>query len=76
MMSKIQILKAIHNVLHNTYLKHITVYDVKDTNFESNSQRYGHFSYSQVTVYDVKDTNFESNSQQFYFFVAEFTNCL
>ena len=41
MMSKIQILKAIHN----KPIQHINsveaVYDVKDTNFESNSQLHG-----------------------------------
>ena len=40
MMSKIQILKAIHNSI--TFCKFPTraVYDVKDTNFESNSQQF------------------------------------
>jgi len=38
MMSKIQILKAIHNYMPVATLQSIAVYDVKDTNFESNSQ--------------------------------------
>jgi len=38
-MSKIQFLKAIHNRGLDTVRKVIVVYDVKDTIFESNSQR-------------------------------------
>jgi len=38
MMSKIQILKAIHNEGDETNQASLAVYDVKDTNFESNSQ--------------------------------------
>jgi len=38
-MSKIQILKAIHNQMFKVTLLSIAVYDVKDTNFESNSQQ-------------------------------------
>jgi len=37
-MSKIQILKAIHNLLAFLNKLLLAVYDVKDTNFESNSQ--------------------------------------
>jgi len=63
-MSKIQILKAIHNAAGSPSRIPKAVYDVKDTNFESNSQPgLPIFSYS-FAVYDVKDTNFESNSQQ------------
>jgi len=38
MMSKIQILKAIHNAHDISNNISEAVYDVKDTNFESNSQ--------------------------------------
>jgi len=38
MMSKIQILKAIHNSCTTKVIWDGAVYDVKDTNFESNSQ--------------------------------------
>jgi len=38
MMSKIQILKAIHNSRYVIFIFDLAVYDVKDTNFESNSQ--------------------------------------
>ena len=38
MMSKIQILKAIHNPDKCLLVNACAVYDVKDTNFESNSQ--------------------------------------
>jgi len=37
-MSKIQILKAIHNSITSVVNICNAVYDVKDTNFESNSQ--------------------------------------
>ena len=43
-MSKIQILKAIHNMLCLIVCTVTTVYDVKDTNFESNSQPTGYFT--------------------------------
>jgi len=46
-MSKIQILKAIHNVMDNDPDVSDAVYDVKDTNFESNSQL---FNLSNVAV--------------------------
>ena len=39
------------------------VSDVKDTNFESNSQLVGLILLILPVVSDVKDTNFESNSQ-------------
>jgi len=39
MMSKIQILKAIHNEGKFDSINPTAVYDVKDTNFESNSQQ-------------------------------------
>jgi len=39
MMSKIQILKAIHNIIAWIFKYAKAVYDVKDTNFESNSQQ-------------------------------------
>jgi len=41
------------------------VYDVKDTNFESNSQHKFFSTVRMTAVYDVKDTNFESNSQHY-----------
>jgi len=63
-MSKIQILKAIHNLKNNGSKCTCAVYDVKDTNFESNSQQQRHLQRNRLAVYDVKDTNFESNSQQ------------
>jgi len=40
-MSKIQILKAIHNTYFSRLAPKLAVYDVKDTNFESNSQQNG-----------------------------------
>jgi len=63
MMSKIQILKAIHNRRRCYFQLAIAVYDVKDTNFESNSQQICPKTSVTIAVYDVKDTNFESNSQ-------------
>jgi len=62
-MSKIQILKAIHNDTTESCTDFGAVYDVKDTNFESNSQLCRIVNYRYPAVYDVKDTNFESNSQ-------------
>ena len=62
-MSKIQILKAIHNMFGADYYAPKAVYDVKDTNFESNSQLGIKNLFRFEAVYDVKDTNFESNSQ-------------
>ena len=62
-MSKIQNLKAIHN-LHVPYIPEIhVVSDVKDTKFESNSQQAIIFYNNFAVVSDVKDTKFESNSQ-------------
>jgi len=63
MMSKIQILKAIHNANSTIGTISLAVYDVKDTNFESNSQHIRMTFQPSAAVYDVKDTNFESNSQ-------------
>jgi len=62
-MSKIQILKAIHNYCCTIAAGLVAVYDVKDTNFESNSQHSDGAMFCFFAVYDVKDTNFESNSQ-------------
>jgi len=64
-MSKIQILKAIHNLLLIRIFLFRAVYDVKDTNFESNSQPSRSLRGFELAVYDVKDTNFESNSQHY-----------
>jgi len=66
-MSKIQILKAIHNTRKQHSATLLAVYDVKDTNFESNSQHNRREQTISAAVYDVKDTNFESNSQPFLF---------
>jgi len=67
MMSKIQILKAIHNMSGIISGSSLAVYDVKDTNFESNSQHIRNLFCIFIAVYDVKDTNFESNSQLQFF---------
>ena len=40
MMSKIQNLNGTHNMLDCLFFQHIVVYDVKDTKFEWNSQRW------------------------------------
>ena len=48
MMSKIQILKAIHNAYLATLDTFKAVYDVKDTNFESNSQ-HNHLNWSSLS---------------------------
>ena len=63
-MSKIQFLKAIHNPNDVSWQDATTVYDVKDTIFESNSQRLIRMKLFRKTVYDVKDTIFESNSYE------------
>ena len=62
-MSKIQNLKAIHNSNNITVSIPDVVSDVKDTKFESNSQRYNREWCIFYVVSDVKDTKFESNSQ-------------
>ena len=62
-MSKIQILKAIHNLADALTIDVKAVSDVKDTNFESNSQPGTFNIIGNFAVSDVKDTNFESNSQ-------------
>jgi len=46
-MSKIRILKAIHNITSIPISVKYAVYDVKDTNFESNSQPYSRL-YTEV----------------------------
>ena len=62
--TKIQILKVIHNNSNLTNKTNAVVENHKDTNFESNSQR-GSFSMAFSSVVENhKDTNFESNSQQ------------
>ena len=63
-MSKIQILKAIHNISSLNTNSTVVVSDVKDTNFESYSQLVFLFVFQTIVVSDVKDTNFESYSQR------------
>ena len=75
MMSKIQNLNGTHNEASSKKAKADVVYDVKDTKFEWNSQRYFTCSHFSTVVYDVKDTKFEWNSQptmevNFNFFVV------
>ncbi len=62
-MSKIQNLKAIHNLEEAEVFATTVVSDVKDTKFESNSQPNRRAKGSREVVSDVKDTKFESNSQ-------------
>ena len=64
LMSKIQNLKAIHNTNVRLSSKNTVVSDVKDTKFESNSQRCFAVMANRSVVSDVKDTKFESNSQR------------
>jgi len=76
MMSKIQILKAIHNTHNHPRGWGYAVYDVKDTNFESNSQHIKYDITAIKAVYDVKDTNFESNSQHLTDCLLDGVGCL
>ena len=62
--TKIQILKVIHNCLISANSVLIVVGNHKDTNFESNSQHPTAISILNTVVGNHKDTNFESNSQQ------------
>ena len=63
-MSKIQILNGTHNWLVVVLLLQFVVCNVKDTNFEWNSQQMVVILISYYVVCNVKDTNFEWNSQQ------------
>ena len=62
--TKIQILKVIHNFIIDIKISNIVVGSHKDTNFESNSQQFLYSSLALKVVRSHKDTNFESNSQQ------------
>ena len=61
--TKIQILKVIHNEWIQENKWESVVGDHKGTNFESNSQRLAYKRYLGRVVGSHKDTNFESNSQ-------------
>ena len=65
-MSKIQNLNGTHNLFLTFQEIPTVVYDVKDTKFEWNSQRYTSCSSITLVVYDVKDTKFEWNSQRIF----------
>ena len=64
--TKIQILKVIHNTAENCKSIFCVVGSHKDTNFESNSQHIQRRKAQDKVVCNHKDTNFESNSQRYF----------
>ena len=64
MITKIQKLSAIHNVLVMLGVVGYVVYDYKDTKIVSNSQPRKVLKNTTKVVYDYKDTKIVSNSQQ------------